>query len=68
MPQDENITTKFKVDISDLKAGISQANQQIKLANAQFKAASAGMDDWQKSSEGIKAKLSQLDSVLAAQK
>ena len=68
MPQDENITTKFKVDISDLKAGISQANQQIKLANAQFKAASAGMDDWQKSSEGIKAKLSQLDSILAAQK
>lgn len=64
----ENITTKFKVDISDLKKGISDANQQIKLANAQFKAASAGMDDWQKSTEGVKAKLSQLDSVLAGEK
>lgn len=68
MPQNDNITTKFKVDISDLKAGISQANQQMKLANAQFKAAAAGMDDWQKSSEGLKAKLNQLDSVLAANK
>lgn len=68
MPQQENITTKFKVDISDLKKGISDANQQIKLANASFKAASAGMDDWQKSTDGVKAKLSQLDSVLAAEK
>lgn len=64
----ENITTKFKVDISDLKAGISEANKQIKLANAEFKAASAGMDDWAKSADGINAKLSQLDKVLVAQK
>lgn len=60
----EDITTKFKVDISDLKAGISEANKQIKLANAEFKAASAGMDDWQKSSDGVNAKLKQLDTVL----
>ena len=64
----ENITTRFKVDISDLKKGISDANQQIKLANAEFKAASAGLDNWQKSTEGVKAKLSQLDSVLAGEK
>ena len=63
----EDITTKFKVDVSDLKKGISEANRQIKLANAEFKAASAGMDDWSKSSAGISAKLKQLESVLAAQ-
>lgn len=68
MPKGEEITTKFKVDISDLKKGIAEANQEIKLANAEFKAATAGMDDWSKSAEGIKAKLDQLDSVLAAQK
>lgn len=68
MAQNEPITTKFKVDISDLKKGISEANQSIKLANAQFKAASAGMEDWQKSTEGVEAKLSQLNSVLGAQK
>lgn len=68
MAKGDEITTKFKVDISDLKKGIADANQQIKLANAEFKAATAGMDDWAKSAEGIKAKLDQLDSVLAAQK
>lgn len=67
MAKGEDITTKFKVDISDLKKGISEANRQIKLANAEFKAASAGMDDWSKSSEGISAKLKQLSSVLTAQ-
>ena len=67
MAKGEDITTKFKVDISDLKKGISEANRQIKLANAEFKAASAGMDDWKKSSEGVSAKLKQLESVLTAQ-
>jgi len=68
MPKGDEITTKFRVDISDLKAGIADANQQIKLANAEFKAATAGMDDWAKSADGIKAKLNQLESVLSAQK
>lgn len=65
---EENITTSFKVDISDLKAGITEANKQMRLANAEFKKAASGMDDWSKSSTGITAKLKQLDSVLAAQK
>lgn len=62
------ITTKFKVDISELKKGISEANQNIKLASAEFRAASAGMDDWAKSSDGIKAKLGQLGSALVEEK
>lgn len=61
-------TTKFKVDISELKRGISEAQRQIKLANAEFKAASAGMDDWSKSTDGTSAKLKQLKSVLNSQK
>ena len=67
MAKGEDITTKFKVDISDLKKGITEANKQIKLANAEFKAASAGMDDWAKSSDGINAKLKQLGSVLQSE-
>lgn len=64
MAEKDTITTKFKVDISDLKRGITEANKNIKLANAEFKAASAGMDMWTKSSDGIKAKLTQLQTVL----
>ena len=64
----ENITTKYKLDISEFKAGITEANKQIKLANAEFKAATAGMDDWSKSSDGLQAKIKQLNSTLEAQK
>lgn len=68
MARNDTITTKFSVDVSDLKRGIAEANQQMKLANAQFKASTAGMEDWRKAAEGIRAKLTQLDSVLSAQK
>ena len=64
MSKGEDITTKYKIDISEFKKGIKEANQQIKFANAQFKAASAGMDNWQKSSTGLSSKLQQLNSIL----
>ena len=61
-------TIKFKVDISDLKKNIQEAQRQIKLANAEFKAASAGMTDWSKSTDGLSAKISQLQKTLSSQK
>lgn len=67
MAEKDTITTKFKVDISDLKQGITEANNQIKLANSQFKAASDGTKEWENSVTGIKAKLDSLKSVLEAQ-
>lgn len=62
------IGVSMGLDVSDLKAGLSAANKQIQLANSEFKAASSGMDDWTKSTEGITAKVKQLDTVLNAQK
>lgn len=56
------------LDVSDLKAGLSEANKQIQLANSKFKAATAGMDDWTKSTEGLSAKIEQLGTVLDMQK
>ena len=67
MAKGQETTTKFKVDISELKKGIQDAKRQIRLANAEFKAASSGMDDWSKSADGISAKLKQLKSVLSSQ-
>lgn len=63
----EPITTRFEVDISDLKANIQEANRQIKLANSEFKAASSGMDNWANSADGLSAKIKQLTSVQDAQ-
>ena len=64
MAQQENITTSYKIDLSDFKKGINEIGRNIKLANAQFKATSAGMDDWKNSTEGLQAKLKQLQTVL----
>ena len=64
----ENVTTKFRVDISDLKKGIAQANQQIKLATAEFKNATAGMDKWSDSADGLTAKIQQQSKVVEAEK
>lgn len=65
----DNVTTaKFTVDISDLKKNIQEANRQVKLANAEFKSATAGMDKWSKSADGLSAKISQLQKNLSSQK
>jgi phage-related protein len=63
-----HIGISMGLDVSDLKAGLSEANRQIQLANSEFKAASSGMDDWTKSTEGLSAKVKQLDTVLNMQK
>lgn len=67
MPNNET-TTKYKVDISELVKGMQAAKRQVALANAEFKSATAGMDDWSKSADGINAKLTQLDKTLSNQK
>lgn len=68
MPQGNETTTKFKVDISDLKKGMQEAVRNIRLANSEFKAATSGMQDWSKNADGLTAKLNQLDSVLLQEK
>ena len=68
MAKDENFTAKFRIDVSDLKKGIEEANKQIKYANAEFKNATAGMDDWSKSADGLSAKIKQQQSVVEAEK
>ena len=67
MAKNNDTTTRFNADISELKAAFQEASRQIRLANSEFKAASSGMEDWNKSADGVTAKISQLDKVLDAQ-
>lgn len=60
-------TTKFKVDISELKKSMQEARKQVAYANSEFKAVSSSLDDWSKSSDGLNAKLKQLKSNLDSQ-
>lgn len=63
----ENLGANFSIDISNLRAGLKEANQMIKESQSEFKAAAAGMDDWTKSEEGLTAKLKSLTSTAEAQ-
>lgn len=60
----ENYTSKFRVDVSDLKKGISEANSAISKAKAEFKNATAGMDDYSKSADGLTAKIKEQEKVV----
>ena len=60
MAKTTETTTKFKVDISDLKANLQEANRQIDLINSEFKLATAGMEKWSDSTDGLSARIKQL--------
>ena len=66
MANDES-TTKFKVDISQLKKEFQEAQRYIKLVTSEFKASTAGMDNWASNADGLGAKIKQLNSILTAE-
>ena len=68
MASNFDTTTRFKVDISELKSAMQEAKRAVAVANSEFKAAASACDDWTKSSDGLQAKLKQLDTTLNSQK
>ena len=67
MDENEKVTTKLEVDVTDFKQGLSDANRAIRLANSEFEKATAGVGKWSDSADGLKAKLTQLNKTLDAQ-
>lgn len=68
MAEDRNyIGIAFGADVSDLKSGLALAEKQISNTTSEFEKSTAGMDDWQKSVEGVRAKTKQLSDILVAQ-
>lgn len=64
----ETLGASFSIDVTDLKAGLAQANRMIRESESEFKAAAAGMDDWRHSEEGLIAKIASLTKVAGLQK
>ena len=56
------------IDVTDLKAGLSQVKKAINQTKNEFDTATAGLENWQKSSVGVNAKLAQLNGQFEAQK
>ena len=61
-------TTTLKVDITELKKGIKDAEKQIDIAQSSFKALSSGMEDWAQTTDGVTAKITSLEQILDQQK
>ena len=64
----ETLGASFSIDVTDLKAGLAQANRMIRESESEFKAAAAGMDDWRESQDGLTAKIKSLNSITELQK
>ena len=64
----ERLGASFSIDVTNLKAGLTQANRLIRESESQFKAAAAGLDDWTQSETGLTAKIQSLNSIIDIQK
>ena len=66
---DENtITTVFKADISQFSSSTQQLNQYIKTVNSEFDVATSSLGKWSDSTDGLTAKITQLNKVIEAEK
>ena len=68
MANNETLGASFSIDVTNLKAGLAQANRLIKESQSEFQAAAAGMDDWTESEEGLTAKIQSLNSITDIQR
>ena len=64
----ETLGASFSIDVTNLKAGLAQANRLIKESESEFRAAAAGMDDWTQSEEGLTARINTLNSTTEIQR
>ena len=64
----ENVTTKFRVDISDLKKNISEANKQVKQYKAELQNASAGMKKGEETADSLSRKIEAQSKIVEAEK
>ena len=63
----ENVTTKFRVDISDLKKNITEANKQVKQYKAELQNASAGMKKGEETADSLSRKIEAQSKIVAAE-
>lgn len=68
MAQGDNLGAKFTLDITNLKAGLSDANKLIRQTESEFIEAAAGVGDWSKSTDGLTARLNTLNKEVEIQK
>ena len=64
----ENVTSKFRIDVSDLKRNIADASRQVKLYRAELENASAGMTKGEETAESLSKKIEAQSKIVEAEK
>ena len=64
----ENVTSKFRVDISDLKKNIAEANRQVKQYRAELQNANAGMKKGEETADSLSRKIDAQAKIVEAEK
>lgn len=64
----ENVTTKFRVDISDLKKNIAEADKQVKQYRAELANASAGMKKGEETADSLSRKIEAQGKIVEVEK
>lgn len=62
-----DVTTHFRADISQFADSVDSLKRYIQTVDSEFKVATRGSNNWAKSTDGLKAKISQLNGTLSAQ-
>lgn len=65
---EERLGANFSIDITQLEAGLKTANRLIRESTSEFRRASAGLNDWSHSEDGLNAKIRSLSSIIDIQK
>lgn len=64
----DNVTAKFRIDISDLKRNITAANTAVKQYRAELKNADAGMEKGEKTVESLSRKIEAQSKIVEQEK
>lgn len=64
----ENVTTKFRIDISDLEKNIDKANRQVKHYRAELANASAGMKKGEETADSLSRKIEAQSKIVEVEK
>lgn len=68
MAEERTITTVFRADISNFTASTQQLNRYVAQVNSEFKNATASMGKWNDNTDGLRAKITQLNGLYDAEK
>ena len=68
MANENDLSGKVGLDVSDFKSGVADLNREIRVIESGFRAAAAGTEDWSKDSDTLSKRIDSLGQIIEAQK